>query len=299
MQARASDVRMRLPRSSARDSRASRSPSSSVRAFHHRGELPTKDVPEIVTDLLDGDSQRDDAMSAAMVLQCIEVVLTKIQRTPGRVLHLERLLAPVASAAARELQVGKQRRPHLLSVVEVNQERLQQHLAAQARSAERRSEQERSFRLLYEELDHRLEEAAQRRGHEEALLRSCGERLAELQQRRAEALEKRRQEQANRRALLHFTQEATLSHLATLRSSYDQEMQEIGQIKEEGALLAHQKSVALLEIADLPEMEDLASSLEAKRASLQEEMQMLLASSSGRNRASMAPQRKSTVRKSS
>eukprot|EP00490_Sorites_sp_Unknown_P021688 CAMPEP_0114692242 /NCGR_PEP_ID=MMETSP0191-20121206/67727_1 /TAXON_ID=126664 /ORGANISM="Sorites sp." /LENGTH=52 /DNA_ID=CAMNT_0001984419 /DNA_START=15 /DNA_END=170 /DNA_ORIENTATION=- len=48
--------------------------------------------------------------------------------------------------------------------------------------------------------------------------------------------------------------------------------------------MMHLHSVALLQIADLNEMEDRQGQLEAKRAELQDEMQILLGQGSSRGR---------------
>jgi len=273
-----------------RRTRASTRPSSVASAWtvpeiHARKEEvdATKDVADIVRSLLHADAVAEDAErppppSATMVLQCLEVVMMKLQsEAPARLAaQMDRLLEPVASSAAQEIQAGKQHRPRLLKEVEELQERLQYYRTALDAAKHRSSELDLQHHRLLELSQEKLDEGVKKCHLEEEQVRLATELYQMFQKKSLEQAERRQQEQRTQRQLISNGVEGLTGGIARLRREYDVEKQAVRKLKEEVAQLAHERDVALLQIADLQEMELLSNQLEAKRAELQDEMTVLL-----------------------
>lgn len=234
----------------------------------------TKDVADIVTDLLDEENRP----SAGMVLQCLEVVLMKLHsESPARLAaEMDRLLLPVATSTADEIQAGKQHRPRLLKEVEELQERLRENRTALTLAERRRSEQDVQHYRLTERSNQKLEEGLKQRDLEEEKLRSATDLYQTFQKKFLEQAEKRSKEHWTQRQLILHETEALTTDLSRLRREYEQEKHAVRKLTEEVQELTHKHGVGLHQVADLQEMEELQGQLEAKRAALQDEMQLLL-----------------------
>lgn len=234
----------------------------------------TKDVADIVTDLLQDEENR----SAGMVLQCLEVVLMKLHsESPARLAaEMDRLLPPVASSTAEEIKAGKQHRPRLLKEVEELQERLRENRTALNLAEQRRSEQDVQHYRLTERSNQKLEEGLKQRDLEEEKLRLATELYQTFQKKFQEQAEKKSKEHRTQRQLILHETEALTVDLSRLRREYEQEKHAVRKLTEEVKELTHNHGVGIHQIADLQEMEELQGQLEAKRAALQDEMQILL-----------------------
>lgn len=263
--------------------RVSTRPSSAASAWtgvatdHERKEEveATKDVADIVTDLLQDEENRP---SAGMVLQCLEVVLMKLHsESPARLAaEMDRLLPPVASSTAEEIKAGKQHRPRLLKEVEELQERICENRTALKLAEQRCSEQDVQHYRLTERSNQKLEEGLKQRDLEEEKLRVATELYQTFQKKFVEQAEKRSKEHWTQRQLILHETEALTVDLSRLRREYEQEKHAVSKLTEEVKELNHNHGVGLHQIADLQEMEELQGQLEAKRAALQDEMQILL-----------------------
>eukprot|EP00913_Durusdinium_trenchii_P013674 g12840.t1 len=282
-------------------------------------EVPTKDVAQIVKDLLEPEGVCEVPAArpnskAAMVLQCLEVVLMKLQsESPARLAaRLELLLGPVTEHAALEikdggplktafhqmiwslpLQVCKEHRPRLLDDVEVLQERLRDYQEKLKVMQQRQFDQKERVYRESERSRSKLEEGLRLKNLEEdswAILtarKSCApprsciswsiRSLVRLPNFSLRSRGRAWPIQSTRRQLIFTEMEALTAKLSRLRKEYELEKQALSKLQQEVAQMEHQKRVAALQIADLPEMEEWGKQLEAKRARLQEEMTVLLA----------------------
>ncbi|CAK9049403.1 unnamed protein product, partial [Durusdinium trenchii] len=246
-------------------------------------EVPTKDVAQIVKDLLEPEGVCEVPAArpnskAAMVLQCLEVVLMKLQsESPARLAaRLELLLGPVTEHAALEIKVCKEHRPRLLDDVEVLQERLRDYQEKLKVMQQRQFDQKERVYRESERSRSKLEEGLRLKNLEEEELRTAAELYQLEHQKSCEVAELQSQEQSTRRQLIFTEMEALTAKLSRLRKEYELEKQALSKLQQEVAQMEHQKRVAALQIADLPEMEEWGKQLEAKRARLQEEMTVLL-----------------------
>mmetsp|Transcript_57577 Transcript_57577/g.134911 ORF Transcript_57577/g.134911 Transcript_57577/m.134911 type:complete len:327 (-) Transcript_57577:62-1042(-) len=257
-------------------------------------EEPCKDVADIVGDLLQGscdtssEKEADRAATqhrgkSAMVLQCLEVALSKLEQEPAWRLagggFFDRTSQVMVSAISAEIEASRQRRPDLLNNVEACQERLQYFTKLWEKTHARCIDEDAVYCRLSDKSQMELQEAARWEREEEDKMHTAHATLEALRQRAVEAEQRRQEEQRRQREQLLQRKDGVKRLLGTLREEYEDDQREIRRLKTEASKLQHEIDVTMLEIADLPELEISRQSLEEKHATLQQELQRLIATS--------------------
>ncbi|CAE7300040.1 unnamed protein product, partial [Symbiodinium sp. CCMP2456] len=254
--------------------------------FRQRREQqePTKDVADIVTELLSPAQQPSAARSSARVLECLEVALAKLDREPAWRLagsgFFDRTVGSMVAAILAEIEAFRADRPWLASGVEAFQERLQQFTSLQAEEEARWKDEdilscanlgtlgccERlalvDFCQQLEKSRAELQEAARCQRIEEDQMQTTRATLQALQQRAHEAEEMRLQEQQRQREQLLEYKDGLRHLLGKLREEYDQDMAALKQVQEEEQKLEYAHKLTMVEVADLSELEEALAKLE-------------------------------------
>jgi len=241
-------------------------------------------VADIVTELLSPAATQQPAAprSSALVLECLEVALAKLDREPAWRLagsgFFDRTVGSMVAAILAEIEDFRADRPWLANGVEAFQERLQQFTSLQAEEEARWKEEDILSCHQLEKSRAELQEAARCQRIEEDQMQTTRATLQALQQRAHEAEEMRLQEQQRQREQLLEYKDGLRRLLGKLREEYDQDMAALKQVQAEEQKLEYEHNLTMVEVADLSELEEALAKLEEEQAMLQKERQRLMAS---------------------
>eukprot|EP00931_Biecheleriopsis_adriatica_P060401 TRINITY_DN36274_c0_g1_i2.p1 TRINITY_DN36274_c0_g1~~TRINITY_DN36274_c0_g1_i2.p1 ORF type:complete len:314 (-),score=80.30 TRINITY_DN36274_c0_g1_i2:23-964(-) len=207
--------------------------------------------------------------SAAMVVECLEVALLKLQSQPAWRMagsgFLERTLTSVADASCAQIQANRAKSIELVKQVEDWQAQLKSSEAKLQLTRTTWAAQQARFCEAAEVSKTALQGALDRQVTEKKLLEETRAQQQQLESTAGEALREKRKAQSEQRSAILSKREAVASQLEAARAEHAREQQELDELLAESGRVKKAIQVSEVEVEEMPEMEERLANLKEKR----------------------------------